>query len=157
LLTGSYEGDARLWDAATGEEREPLFPHQSPLRALAFSPDGGTVLTGGEDGLVRLWDAKTGQPGRVFRLDGNVRAAAVSPDGRLVLAAGGPGGGPGTARLWDRATGVPVGPPLRYPGAVFVATFNADGRRLFTGGFDGTARLSEVPTPLDGTPERITL
>jgi WD40 repeat protein len=36
--------------------------HQAEVLAVAFSPDGQTVLTGSRDGTARLWDALTGQP-----------------------------------------------------------------------------------------------
>ena len=36
--------------------------HQGAVRAVAFSPDGKTVLTGSEDKTARLWESATGQP-----------------------------------------------------------------------------------------------
>ena len=44
VLTGSVDGTARLWDAATGQPIGPPLPHQSGVWAVAFSPDGKTVL-----------------------------------------------------------------------------------------------------------------
>jgi uncharacterized coiled-coil protein SlyX len=76
--------------------------HDSQVNAVAFSPDGRTVLTGSSDQTARLWDAATGKPiGEPLRHDGSVSAVAFSPDGRTVLT----GSGFRTARLWDAATG----------------------------------------------------
>jgi len=69
------------------------------IEAIAFSPDGKTILTGGDDGMVRLWHASTGkeigQPptGHI----GPLPNVAFSPDGKTIAAAG----DYGTMRLWD--------------------------------------------------------
>ena len=69
-------------------------------------------------------------------------AAVFSPDGRTILTAL----GSETARLWDAATGRPIGVPMRHLDAVSHAVFDPWGRLVLTGGFDGTARLWDAAT-----------
>ena len=137
VLTRSDNGIVRLWDAAT---------------AAAFSPDGRAVLTGSEDKTTRLWDAATGRPfgepmthkGLVdaVGLSAWVNAVAFSPDGRAVLT----GSEDKTARLWDSATGRPVGEPMTHQNSVLAVAFSPDGRAVLTGSEDKTARLWDAAT-----------
>ena len=62
VLTGSADGTARLWDAATGKALATLVGHTHMVRGVAFSPDGTRVLTGSDDNTARLWDVATGKP-----------------------------------------------------------------------------------------------
>ncbi len=82
-----------------------------------------------------------------------VRPVAFSPDGKGVLT----GGGDKTARLWDVATGRPIGEALYHDDWVTAAAFSPDGRYILTGSRDKTARLWTTPSPLRGDVERISL
>jgi WD40 repeat protein len=102
--------------------------HDGQVRAVAFSPDGRTVLTGSVDDTARLWDAATGQPrGEPLRHGGYVTCIAFSPDGNTVLT-----GSSKTARLWEVATGRLLG-ELRHKLAVRMVAFSPDGRTVLTG------------------------
>jgi WD40 repeat protein len=47
VITGSHDNTARLWDASKGRPRGEAMTHQGPVNAVAFRPDGKTILTGG--------------------------------------------------------------------------------------------------------------
>src|SRR5262249_27362707 len=51
--TDGRSGEARLWDADTGRPLGPPLAHQGFVMAVAFSPDGQTILTGGDDKMAR--------------------------------------------------------------------------------------------------------
>jgi WD40 repeat protein len=68
VLTGSDDRNARLWEAATGRPLGAPYPHPAALHAVAFSPDGRTLLTGCEDGLARFWEVPAPLEGEAERI-----------------------------------------------------------------------------------------
>ncbi|MGA8586464.1 MAG: hypothetical protein WB715_21985, partial [Roseiarcus sp.] len=73
--------------------------------------------------------------------DGAVLSAAFSPDGTRIVTAS----WDQTARIWDAATGQPIGEPLKgHDSAVMSAAFSPDGTRIVTASWDKTARVWEV-------------
>ena len=54
VATGSDDGSARVFDAATGDEVARC-DHDDTVRSVAFSPDGTRVATGSDDGSARVF------------------------------------------------------------------------------------------------------
>jgi len=78
VVTASRDGDARIWDARTGESLHVLRGHGGIVFDASFSPNGHWVVTAGP-ATAGLWDARTGE--RIYFLQGHkgpLRAAAFS-------------------------------------------------------------------------------
>ncbi len=89
---------ARLRSAAHGKPAGPPLAHKDAILAVAFSPDGRSVLTGSLDGAAQLWDTATSRAvGPAWRHEAPIRAVAFRPDGRMAVTAG----NDRTARLWE--------------------------------------------------------
>jgi WD40 repeat protein len=88
VVTASIDGDARIWDAATGEPLWVLSGHGGTVFDASFSPDGKWVVTGGP-ATAGLWLAATGERWYFLSGDGSpVRAAEFASPTRIVTRGG---------------------------------------------------------------------
>jgi WD40 repeat protein len=86
MASASKDTTIRLWDISTGKCVDVLSCHDSPVFAVAFTPEGVRLLSGSEDGIVRIWDVSTpsacSEVRAVSAHKSGITTLAISPDGR---------------------------------------------------------------------------
>jgi len=151
FATGTNDGVVGVWrwDATHADSihnadsiGEPMRGHgNSPVNALAFSPDGSLLVSGGWDKTVRRWDARTGQPlGNALESHPqSLTALAFAPDGLRFASAD----LDGYLRVWDTRNGCLLA-QTRHPEGITALGFGPAGQTLVSGGFDKTLRQWRV-------------
>jgi WD40 repeat protein len=136
VITGSEDGTARTWRAATGK---PLrtFRHGAPVQTARVSPDGRLAVTAGSDGWARLWDVATGRPRGAMKHGPAINVAAFSPDGRRLVTAA----VDGSVVVWRVRDSSRMREFEGHQDAVVAAAFSPNGRWLATASADRTARV----------------
>lgn len=127
--------------------------HTSCVNKLAFTPDGKEIITVSDDKTIRVWDIASGEPVRTIRPpigqgpEGMIYCLAISPDGRLLAAAGYTWtGGPNLIYLISLADDRIVRQLFGHENVVQDVAFSPDGRRLLSGSNDATAKIWNVQT-----------
>jgi WD40 repeat protein len=159
IVVGYDDGRVHVLDAANAGVRARLPAHGGPVVAVGLlaAADRAIVLSAGADGTVGVSDPANGACLRTIPVGSALSAAAFGTvHGRPVAVTG---GGDGTVRCWDAATGQPLGPPATgHGGAVTAVVLGAVAGSpvVVSGGADGTvrrwdaARLTPVGDPIAG-------
>jgi WD40 repeat protein/DNA-binding SARP family transcriptional activator len=110
--TPPHGGLVYVWRPATPNQPADRFRTPRTVEELDFTHDGSQVVlsTGwGDGGYFMLWDTAAQRIVKTVHADAaGVLTADVSTDGRTLMT----GGQTGAVRLWDLATGKPLGGPL---------------------------------------------
>jgi WD40 repeat protein/transcriptional regulator with XRE-family HTH domain len=117
----------------------------NPVTARRLAVAAWAVFpTGQANSAITTLLAEQRQRGMLPADPSTVWAVAFSPSGTLLAT----GGGDGTVRLWNPATGRPVGAPLHASAQAnaYGVAFSPSGTLLATGGGDGTVRLWNTAT-----------
>jgi WD40 repeat protein len=104
LFSGDYAGKILAWplDADAPSPQRTVEAHQGWVRALAVSPDGGTLASCGNDRLVKLWSVADGRPLREFAGHAShVYNLAFHPAGRHLVS----GDLKGVVKVWNLEKG----------------------------------------------------
>ena len=153
-----YQGAVTVYSTSTNQ---PVGSQFAGSEDVAFSPNERVAAVGGpyEDLTIRLRTLRTGAEHVLRGHTGSVNALAFSHDGKLLAS----GSADDTLRLWNPATGLPVGGPLTgHSGSINAVTFSPDGTQIATGATDDTIRIwdvasrHELGSPLTGDTAPIT-
>jgi WD40 repeat protein len=144
IVTGSWDGSTRIWNAADGQTMLTLKDERlGAIKAVAFSPDGRRVATVGNQGWAGVWDCASGRMTCSFGLATNETVqVAFSPDNRRIITAA----GEETAHVWEADSGRELLILRGHRGAVTAVAFSPDNQQLLTGSADHTAKLWNAST-----------
>jgi hypothetical protein len=155
---GANDKAVKLWEVTSGRLIGTLTGHTGEILAVAFSPDGRSVLSGSRDGTARLWDMATGALRYSFRgqdessFDDEVYSVAFTAEGRTVLT-----GTHHVFRRWEAESGKLLN-STRASRSIRLESFTPDRRLAAMATTDGPVLWDTVSgterllTGLDDTP-----
>ncbi len=143
-IASAHNGNVRIWDPRTGEELHRIIATRGLLAhiALAFSPNGSSLVASGPGRALNLWDTSkwTRQP-----LEGPASPAsdaAFSPNGAILATSH----EDGSIWLWDVGRRSMVRTLPGHAGGTKALAFAPFNSQLASAGEDRTVRVWDVST-----------
>jgi WD40 repeat protein len=84
LASAGEDTDVKVWDAATGKQRDTLRGHKDAVYSVVFASDGRRIASAGRDRSVRIWDLTTVKEAVSVGGKYPIYSLAFSPDGQLL-------------------------------------------------------------------------
>ncbi len=113
----------------------------SPIEALAYSPDGSRIATGGRDYIIRVWDTLTGD--LVMDTEGHtdwITDLVFTPDGTQLISAS----RDNSIRRFDASTGALLTVIGQHTNDVTALAITPDNRYILSGGRDDMLKLWDI-------------
>ncbi len=147
------ENSIRLWDLATGTQRQVL-PDGLGNSGLLFSPDSSLLVGANTDTVIRVWHTGTGkQVAAIEELPVAMFALVFSPDGRFFGAAG----ADRTIHVFETGGWKKVAALNGQPEMITALALAPQGRVLVAGGFDDVTVKNPVKVLVWDVPSRSVL
>lgn len=141
IAAGGQDRLVHLWDLTPPEPaHRTLDAHQTWISSLAFHPSAPCLFTADYHGVVHCWDYQRTGAGPLWTIPAadrdNVRALAVTRDGRHLVSAG----DDSVVKVWNSADGSAVTTLEGHRECVFSLALSPDGQHLVSGDLLGSVR-----------------
>jgi guanine nucleotide-binding protein subunit beta-2-like 1 protein len=144
VLSGSWDGELRLWDLQKGTTHQRFTGHTGDVLSVAFSADNRQIISGSRDRKIHLWNT-VGQLKYSLADDGHkewVSCVRFSPHMQVPLAVS--AGWDKLVKVWN-LTNCKLRANLGgHTGYVNCVTVSPDGSLCASGGKDRTAMLWDL-------------
>jgi WD40 repeat protein len=140
LLSKVWPNEIRIIDMTTPQKPYKPLRYKSWTRAVACSPDGGTIAVAGDDHLIHVIERNTLQEMATLRGQSQgVVGLAFSPDGRTIASCG----DGGIIKLWSLPAAREVATLVTGPEFLEFIAFSTDGNSLIC----AAARVHQFRVP----------
>jgi WD40 repeat protein len=117
-----------------------------PVTAVAFAPDGKQAVLGSQAGIeIHSWPYLKVAGNLPTELD-HVHDLAFSPDGRMLLAAGGAPAEKGAVEMWTWPKRELIRRVAEHDDLIYRAVWSPDGKQFATAGADGVCQVFATDT-----------
>jgi guanine nucleotide-binding protein subunit beta-2-like 1 protein len=144
-LSGSWDGNLRLWDLNTGATTKRFVGHTKDVLSVAFSADNRQIVSGSRDKTIRIWNT-LGQCKYTITEDGHkewVSCVRFSPNQQAALIVS--AGWDKVVKVWTLEHFIKLRTNLLgHTGYINTVTVSPDGSLCASGGKDGTAMLWDL-------------
>ncbi|KAH7903503.1 quinon protein alcohol dehydrogenase-like superfamily [Hygrophoropsis aurantiaca] len=139
IISGSADKTVRIWNVENQKQEGDCLMHDFPVRSVALSPDGRTLVSAGKG--ITLWDLESRTVIWKSEQEAHGYCVAYSPSGKLIAASHGE-----EIALQDAETGQQFREPLQVDEEVRSLAFSPHGMRLATGSGTRNVRVYDVAT-----------
>jgi WD40 repeat protein/transcriptional regulator with XRE-family HTH domain len=140
LVSGSWDGTVKVWNATNGNLQETLARHQDWVERVAWSGDGRVIAYSVRNEASWLWDVEEHRHRAALRGHTTfVRGLLFTPDNRHLVSAS----EDGTMRVWEVATGTCIHIMYGYAARVHDMSWSPDGSHLVS--VESTPDLTVYP------------
>ncbi|CAH9084834.1 unnamed protein product [Cuscuta epithymum] len=144
-LSGSWDGDLRLWDLQTGITARRFFGHTKDVLSVAFSVDNRQIVSASRDRTIKLWNTLGECKYTIQEVDGHgdwVSCVRFSPNNLQPTIVS--GSWDKTVKVWNLTNCKLRATLAGHTGYVNTVAVSPDGSLCASGGKDGVILLWDL-------------